>query len=130
MWEFAAGTAAARSDCATFRTVLRSIPVFRLISRCETLFCSSVTTVLLCCGVKTFTPKPLVKMEGGSCPVVATAATADYSIGLTRYWGILKWPSLGEFGWPPGPVEQWFDKRIAKFGLVSEPFVKQHSDMS
>jgi hypothetical protein len=20
----------------------------------------------------------------------------------TRYWGILKWPSLGEFGWPPG----------------------------
>jgi threonine dehydrogenase-like Zn-dependent dehydrogenase len=41
-------------------------------------------------------------MEGGSCPVVATAATADYSIGLTRYWGILKWPSLGEFGWPPG----------------------------
>ena len=21
---------------------------------------------------------------------------------LTAYWGILKWPSLGEFGWPPG----------------------------
>ena len=20
----------------------------------------------------------------------------------TAYWGILKWPSLGEFGWPPG----------------------------
>ncbi len=23
---------------------------------------------------------------------------------LTAYWGILKWPSLGEFGWPPGLV--------------------------
>ena len=23
---------------------------------------------------------------------------------LTAYWGILKWPSLGEFGWPPGAL--------------------------
>ena len=106
MGEFDAGNAVANIACVSFLIVLRSIPVLRLISCCETLFCSSVTTVLLCCGVKTFTPKPLVKMEGGSCPVVATAATADYSIGLTRYWGILKWPSLGEFGWPPGPCAQ------------------------
>ena len=21
---------------------------------------------------------------------------------MVSYWGILKWPSLGEFGWPPG----------------------------
>ena len=56
MGEFAAGTAAAAS--ASRRIVLRSIPVLRLISCCETAFCSSVTTVLLCCGVKTFTPGP------------------------------------------------------------------------
>jgi len=30
---------------------------------------------------------------------------------LTAYWGILKWPSLGEFGWPPG---------IAVHSVVSE----------
>ena len=29
----------------------------------------------------------------------------------TAYWGILKWPSLGEFGWPPG------DLRIPRFDV-------------
>ena len=34
-------------------------------------------------------------------------ANANFLHWLSLYWGILKWPSLGEFGWPPGPS---FDK--------------------
>src|SRR5258706_12563045 len=99
MEEFAAG--AATGAGASLRIVLRSIPVLRLISCCETLFCSSVTTVLLCCGVKTFTPRAL--LNGGA--IMSCRRHCGYRRlrhRLTGYWGILKWPSLGEFGWPPG----------------------------
>ena len=33
-------------------------------------------------------------------PRMAATATSDYALS----WGILKWPSLGDFGWPPGAV--------------------------
>jgi hypothetical protein len=31
---------------------------------------------------------------------ITATATSDYALS----WGILKWPSLGDFGWPPGAV--------------------------
>ena len=39
---------------------------------------------------------------------MAATATSDYALN----WGILKWPSLGDFGWPPGDFES------GAFGLV------------
>src|SRR6266404_3284176 len=86
MGEFAAGTAAATG--ASPRIVLRSIPVLRLISCCETWFCSSVITVLLRCGDKTFTPGALLTWRGDHVLSPPQTAVADYSIGL---------PLLGDF---------------------------------
>src|ERR1035437_10446241 len=97
MGEFDVGNAAANIACANFLIVLRSIPVLRLISCCETLFCSSVTTALLCCGIKTFTPNPLVKSRGDHVlssprrlPPISTSAyrlLGDFEVAITgRVW--------------------------------------------
>ena len=103
MGEFDAGNAAANIACVNFLIVLRSIPDLRLISCCETLLCSSVTTVLLCCGVKTFTPNPPVKSRGDHVlsspqrlPPISTSAyrlLGDFEVAITG--GV--WVATGGF---------------------------------
>jgi len=93
MGEFDAGDAVANIARVSFLIVLRSIPVLRPISCCETLFCSNVITVLLFCGVKTFTPNPLVKSRGDDVlsspqrlPPITTSAyrlLGDFEVAIT-----------------------------------------------
>lgn len=77
MGKFGAGNSAAYIACKSFRIVLR------LITCCEALFCNSVKTVFLCCGVKAFTPGSSRQIEGGSCHIVTASGTIDYVIGLS-----------------------------------------------
>ena len=67
-----------------------------------TLLPSSVFTVSLFCCVKTYTPVPLVGFEGADDVLPCPPARRWRQPPMVSYWGILKWPSLGEFGWPPG----------------------------
>jgi hypothetical protein len=50
---------------------------------------------------------------------MAATATSDYALS----WGILKWPSLGDFGWPPG-IE-----RLRESGVPEETLIKAASEV-
>jgi hypothetical protein len=50
-------------------------------------------------------------------------ANANLLHRLSLYWGILKWPSLGEFGWPPGSSWKEFLLRLKERGLSGVEFV-------
>ena len=73
--EFAPATAK-----AIFLTVLRSMPVRRLISCWEAPLSSNVTTVCFFCSFKTFTPCPLLESRGDD--VLSLLKPADYVISL------------------------------------------------
>ena len=124
MGEFDAGNAAANIACVSFLIVLRSIPVLRPILCCETLFYNDVITVVLFCGVKTFTPDPLVKSRGDHVlssplriPLVSTSAyrlLGDFEVAITG--GV--WVATGGF-----------IKRCAKHGSA-DPLKSQRNEYS
>ena len=90
------------------RIVLRSMPVTRSISRWLAPASSRVRRVVCRCGFKTFTPHDSLGGRRGrkvtSCMGSARrrAWRPQLVIATSPGWGNLGWPSVGEFGWPPG----------------------------
>src|SRR5947209_13910062 len=82
--------------------VLRSIPVTRSISRWLVPFLSSVCRVIRKCNFKTFNSGRSLEMEQRKRPVASPPAHPRRRHQLQFRWGILGWPRVGDFGWPPG----------------------------
>src|SRR5881409_3130119 len=83
--------------------VFRWILVLRPSSLCLFSLLSNVLIVDCSDGFKTFILSlPFVNGTNGSMHVLSPSAADVYREICAARWGILKWPQVGDFGWPSG----------------------------